>query len=140
MSIVGFDHVAIPVADPRAMMRFYSALGFKAPVYEEWATNDPLAFSVQFGESKINMHAPRAWKDPQVTLRCKRAAPGCGDFCFVWAGNVAGMLALLAEVGAKLEEGPVKRRGARRMGSAEGTSVYTRDPEGNLLEFIVYAD
>jgi catechol 2,3-dioxygenase-like lactoylglutathione lyase family enzyme len=36
--------------------------------------------------------------------------------------------------GADLEEGPVERFGAR----GAGTSVYFRDPDGSLLEFISY--
>jgi catechol 2,3-dioxygenase-like lactoylglutathione lyase family enzyme len=38
-------------------------------------------------------------------------------------------------VGANVEEGPIDRRGGRR---TTGSSVYTRDPDGNLLEFIIY--
>ena len=34
----------------------------------------------------------------------------------------------------EVEEGPVRRRGAK----GEGLSVYFRDPDGSLLEFICY--
>jgi len=44
---------------------------------------------------------------------------------------------LLDTVHAQIEEGPVTRNGGRR---ADGTSVYTRDPDGNLLEFISYGN
>jgi catechol 2,3-dioxygenase-like lactoylglutathione lyase family enzyme len=37
--------------------------------------------------------------------------------------------------GAEVIEGPVERQGGRR---AAGTSVYVRDPDGNLLEFMIY--
>jgi hypothetical protein len=33
------------------------------------------------------------------------------------------------------EEGPDTRRGARRV---DATSLYVRDPDGNLLEFMTY--
>jgi catechol 2,3-dioxygenase-like lactoylglutathione lyase family enzyme len=36
---------------------------------------------------------------------------------------------------AVIEEGPVPRRGARGI---EATSVYVRDPDGNLVEFMRY--
>ena len=53
----------------------------------------------------------------------------------VWEGNEADLRALLARVGAQIEEGPVERRGARRV---DATSIYVRDPDGNLLEFMTY--
>jgi len=40
----------------------------------------------------------------------------------------------LAAAGAQVVEGPCERQGAR----GAGTSTYTRDPDGNLLEFILY--
>lgn len=42
---------------------------------------------------------------------------------------------LITRLGAYIEEGPVGRRGGR---DQVGTSVYIRDPDGNLLEFIRY--
>ena len=42
----------------------------------------------------------------------------------------------LREHGVEVELGPVERRGARGV----GTSLYFRDPDGSLLEFISYAD
>ena len=41
---------------------------------------------------------------------------------------------LAASSGVAVEIGPVARYGAR----GEGTSVYFRDPDGSLLEFIAY--
>jgi catechol 2,3-dioxygenase-like lactoylglutathione lyase family enzyme len=73
-----------------------------------------------------------------MELRGPTAQPGCGDFCFVWSGPIDALQELLAEVGAAVEEGPVERRGGRAGGRAMGTSLYTRDPDGNLLEFITY--
>jgi catechol 2,3-dioxygenase-like lactoylglutathione lyase family enzyme len=53
----------------------------------------------------------------------------------VWDGSGEALRALLDDAGAAIEEGPVARHGGRR---TEGTSVYTRDPDGNLLEFMIY--
>ncbi|MBV8901910.1 MAG: VOC family protein, partial [Verrucomicrobia bacterium] len=44
-------------------------------------------------------------------------------------------VAHLQSHGVTVELGPVPRRGAR----GEGKSVYFRDPDGSLLEFIVYS-
>ena len=138
MSIVAFDHVAIPTDQPGEMLRFYRALGFTAPSLEDWAASGAPAFSIQFGENKINVHGPALWKDPSFTLRGKPAVPGCGDFCFVWKGSLESLRAKLSAAGAPIEEGPVERVGGANAGRAKGISLYTRDPDRNLLEFIVY--
>ena len=138
MSVTGFDHVAIPTEKPEEMLRFYRALGFAAPSPEEWAERGRRAFSIQFGDHKINVHPPALWRNAAFTLRGRSAHPGCGDFCFVWAGSLDDLRETLAKAGAIIEEGPVERLGGRGSGQAKGTSIYTRDPDQNLLEFMVY--
>jgi catechol 2,3-dioxygenase-like lactoylglutathione lyase family enzyme len=138
MTIAGFDHVAIPTAKPEEMLRFYRALGFSVPTPEEWRALRMPFFSIQFGENKINVHAPPMWGNPAFTLRGPTAKPGCGDFCFVWAGTQDALREALQAAGAAIEVGPVERVGGRDAGRAKGQSIYTRDPDHNLLEFIVY--
>jgi catechol 2,3-dioxygenase-like lactoylglutathione lyase family enzyme len=134
MSISAFDHVAIPTARPEEMLRFYRALGFGAPTPEQWKASGATHFSLHLGNQKINVHAPALWQNAKFTLRGPSALPGCGDFCFVWAADAEALLRTLREADAQIEEGPVERAGGR----AKGTSYYTRDPDGNLLEFIIY--
>ena len=43
---------------------------------------------------------------------------------------------MLNRAGAKVIEGPVGRQGGRKKSA---TSVYVRDPDGNLLEFMIYS-
>ncbi len=129
--IGGFDHVAAPMRNEEAMAGFYRALGCRV---DEGAR----IYAVHFGDHKINFHRPALWRDPQFTLRAPAARPPCGDFCFVWAGSAQELTAALDSAGAEVIEGPVARRGGRGGGRAEGTSRYARDPDGNLLEFIVY--
>ncbi len=133
MGIRSFDHVAIPIQNTGAMLSFYRALGFvvtdnKAPFY-----------SVHFGDQKINFHGCEMWQNEGFTLRGPTAKPGCGDLCFVWEGSIESLGALLQQADAQIVEGPVERIGGRDGGRARGTSVYVRDPDSNLLEFIVYA-
>ena len=138
MPVVAFDHVAVPSAQPERMLRFYRDLGFAAPDPQEWRALKARVFSVHFGDNKINFHAPALWERADFTLRGPAARPGCGDFCFVWSGSQAELIDVLDTAGATIEEGPVRRLGGRRGGLDEGLSMYTRDPDGNLLEFIVY--
>lgn len=138
MTVTAFDHVAVPAADPQALIDFYRALGFVATDYAEWKASGQRSFAVHFGDQKLNFHAPWFWQDPSFTLRGHTARPGCGDFCFVWAGTTGEIVALLQQAGAAVEVGPVDRVGGRSGGRDIGVSVYSRDPDGNLIEFIVY--
>ncbi len=138
MAVQSFDHVALPVADPRAMIEFYGALGFRVPDYDSWRESGRPLFTVKFGDNKINMHAPSLWQDKGFALRAPNAQPGCGDLCFVWADSEEALVQALERAGAPIEEGPVERVGGRALGRARGQSVYTRDPDNNLLEFIIY--
>jgi catechol 2,3-dioxygenase-like lactoylglutathione lyase family enzyme len=138
MPIVDLDHVAIPTDRPEELLRFYRALGFRGPTPEQWRERGSPFFSVSLGDTKINVHAPALWHDERFTLRGPTARPGCGDFCFVFEGTIDEAVALLTSAGAPVIEGPVERQGGRGNGRANGTSVYGRDPDGNLVELIVY--
>ena len=129
--VSGFDHVAAPMRDVDAMVGFYRSLGFRV--------NEGRGIcSVHFGDHKINFHRPAVWQDPSVTLRAPAAVPPCGDFCFVWDGSAADLQGVLRKAEADVIEGPIERTGGRGGGTDRGTSWYIRDPDGNLLEFIVY--
>jgi catechol 2,3-dioxygenase-like lactoylglutathione lyase family enzyme len=124
----GFDHVALPMANTDAMIAFYKALGCDV---RETAT----ACSVYFGDNMINFHRPTRWQDKTFTTRAPAAVPPCGDLCFVWEGSARSLTELLDRAAARIELGPVPREGGRRK---TGSSVYVRDPDGNLLEFMIY--
>ena len=62
-------------------------------------------------------------------------APGNSDLCFEWDGPIDAAVAHLLACDVEIELGPVARKGAK----GDGTSVYFRDPDGSLMEFISYA-
>jgi catechol 2,3-dioxygenase-like lactoylglutathione lyase family enzyme len=127
--IQGFDHVALPMENTEKMLAFYRGLGL--PVVE--SSN---ACSVYVGNQMINFHRPAHWQDKTFTLRAPAAQPPCGDLCFVWDGTPDSLKIMLDRAGAKAVEGPIERQGGRKKA---GSSVYVRDPDGNLLEFMIYA-
>jgi catechol 2,3-dioxygenase-like lactoylglutathione lyase family enzyme len=127
--VSGFDHVAVPMQNTDAMVAFYRRLGFQM-------TENENAVSVYIGTQMINFHRPTRWQDPAFTLRAPAAKPPSGDFCFVWSGSAVELKATLERAGVKIELGPVDRAGGRRK---TGSSTYVRDPDGNLLEFMIYA-
>ena len=127
--VSGFDHVAVPMRNTEAMIAFYRRLGFQM-------TENENAVSVYIGTQMINFHRPARWQDPAFTLRAPASKPPSGDFCFVWDATAAALKTWLQTAGAKVEVGPVDRAGGRRK---TGSSTYVRDPDGNLLEFMIYA-
>lgn len=126
--IAGFDHVSLPMRYTDAMVAFYRALGCEV-------AENPHVVSVYVGNQMINLHRPETWQRDGFTLRAPAATPPCGDLCFVWEGTAEELRDRLVRAGAEVEEGPVERSGGRQR---TGTSVYTRDPDGNLLEFMIY--
>jgi catechol 2,3-dioxygenase-like lactoylglutathione lyase family enzyme len=128
-AIHGFDHVSMPMQDTEAMVAFYRLLGLDV-------AENPHVVSVYVGNQMINLHRPETWQREGFTLRAPAATPPCGDLCFVWEGSREALHATLAQTGAEIEEGPVERQGGRR---AAASSVYVRDPDGNLLEFMIYS-
>ena len=129
--IAGFDHVAVPMRNTDAMLAFYRRLGFAV-------REDDRICSVHMAQHKINFHRPSLWESGAFDLRASAAEPPCGDFCFVWDGDIPSLQARLDAAGAEVIVGPVERQGGGNGGDAMGTSFYIRDPDQNLLEFIVY--
>jgi catechol 2,3-dioxygenase-like lactoylglutathione lyase family enzyme len=85
----------------------------------------------RLGEQQLNVHGPGA--DP-FPVAVDPVRPGNSDLCFVWDGTADEALEHLRVRDVEVIEGPVPRRGAL----GDGTSVYFRDPDGSLLEFISY--
>jgi catechol 2,3-dioxygenase-like lactoylglutathione lyase family enzyme len=127
-AVSGFDHVSLPLHDADAMVAFYRAVGFDVDELEHVVV-------VHVGDQMINFHREAMWTRADFTLRAPAATPPCGDFCVRWDGSADELDALLARLGVTVEEGPVPRRGARGI---EATSVYVRDPDGNLVELMRY--
>ena len=82
---------------------------------------------------KINVHGPD-WPARTGYHGARRPTVGGADFCLEWEGTVGEVLALLDKGGVTPEVGPATRTCAR----GPSTSVYFRDPDGNLVELTVY--
>ncbi|TNY26314.1 VOC family protein [Fulvimonas soli] len=121
MEVQSIDHLVLTVADVEATCAFYGrVLGMRAVSFGEGRR------ALAFGRQKINLHPHGREFEPKA----KRPVPGSADLCLVTATPAAEILAHLAACGVAVEEGPVRRTGAR--GPIE--SVYLRDPDGNLVE------
>jgi len=63
-------------------------------------------------------------------------ATGSADFCLRWEGTVQEAQDFLKQAGVPVLQEPAARSGAL----GPGTSLYVRDPDGNLIELITYGD
>ena len=91
----------------------------------------PVGFAYRFGDRQLNVHGPGV--APAEVARLP-VAPGNSDLCFEWNGPIAEAIAHLERCGVAVEAGPMQRFGAK----GAGTSVYFRDPDGSLMEFMSY--
>ena len=132
MSTVSIDHIAMPTANAERLIAFYKKLGFHINDEDEWRAGKMPAFSIQVGDSKINVH-PEGYT---ASLRGPTAVPGSADICFVWEGSAAECEQMLNDAGVEIISGPGARRGALRNRTA--VSLYARDPDENLLEWMIY--
>ncbi len=125
MKVRRLDHVVLTVASLEATVDFYTrALGMNVRAFEGGR------LALRFGDQKINLHEAGHELEP----RARAATPGSGDLCFVVEGPLDAWLAHLEALDVPVIEGPVPRAGA--LGPM--TSVYVRDPDGNLVEISSY--
>jgi catechol 2,3-dioxygenase-like lactoylglutathione lyase family enzyme len=120
------DHCVIHVSDWERSNAFYrDVLG------AELVDRGAGTWAYRFGTEQLNAHGPGVDADPVARIP---VAPGNSDLCFEWPGPIGNASSHLRDHGIEVEQGPVSRNGAK----GQGTSVYFRDPDGSLLEFISY--
>jgi catechol 2,3-dioxygenase-like lactoylglutathione lyase family enzyme len=125
---IRLDHSIVAVSDWETSNRFYrDVVGAQLVQHGE-----PPRVAYRLGDTQLNVHGPGV--DLSSNVAKLPVQPGNSDLCFVWPGPIEGATAHLARHGIQVETGPVTRLGAR----GEGISVYFRDPDGSLLEFISY--
>lgn len=122
---IAFDHCVVHVSD------FARSNAFYASVLGAEVVAAGTGFAYRFGDRQLNLHGPGVEPVPVARLPVQ---PGNSDLCFRWDGPISEAVAHLAAHGIEPELGPLRRFGAR----GHGTSVYFRDPDGSLLEFISY--
>jgi catechol 2,3-dioxygenase-like lactoylglutathione lyase family enzyme len=122
------DHISLTCGDIETTASWFQrVLGMDR---EEFGVDGRTA--LKFGGQKINLYMA----DEDITLTGASAGPGTATICFVTAVGTQDIVAHLATCGVTVEKGPVSRLGA--LGPM--SSVYCRDPDGNLIELSSYLE
>ncbi|MGH3738806.1 MAG: amino acid racemase [Micromonosporaceae bacterium] len=121
------DHCVIAVSDWDRSTAFYrDVMGARVVDHPDGR------IAYRFGDQQLNVHGQGLDIGPLVAR--PPVVPGGSDLCFAWPGTGDELRAHLQQHHVEVETGPVRRNGGR----GSGTSTYFRDPDGSLLEFIVY--
>jgi catechol 2,3-dioxygenase-like lactoylglutathione lyase family enzyme len=121
------DHCVIHVTDWERSNKFY------VEVMGAELVTRPAGFAYRFGDRQLNVHGPGVHPAEVARLPVQ---PGNSDLCFEWHGPIAGAIAHLKAHNVNIHCGPIQRFGAK----GTGTSVYFRDPDGSLMEFMSYGE
>ncbi|KAK5721001.1 hypothetical protein LTR15_006963 [Elasticomyces elasticus] len=125
-SVKAIDHVVLTAKDVDKTVEFYTTkLGMK---HETFKSNGIERHALTFGNQKLNLHLSGKEFEPKA----QHVQPGSEDLCFITDTLIDEVLSSWKSAGIEILEGGqvVERTGA--VGKLR--SVYTRDPDGNLIE------
>lgn len=126
VSIDRLDHLVLTVADVDATCAFYEKVLGMTPV-----TFGAGRRALHFGAQKINLHPAGRELEPKARV----PMPGSGDLCFISATPIDAVESHLRACGIELLEGG---QSTRTGATGPITSLYFRDPDGNLIEVSEY--
>lgn len=123
------DHLVVTCRDVTISASWYQrVLGMDV---EEFGEQNRTA--LKFGGQKINLRPVEATQQEWWT-GAAGGVPGTADLCFIVTVDADQIIAHLQQCGVAVAQGPVPKAGA--LGPI--TSVYCRDPDGNLIEISTY--
>ena len=118
------DHLVLTVRDLDRTVAWYVAVLGMRPLESGEGRR-----ALVLGQQTLNLHLAGHEIEPHAAA----PTPGSSDLCFLVDPSIAGVQAELDALGVAVEVGPVAREGA----TGPMTSVYVRDPDGNLVEIAV---
>lgn len=129
MRITALDHIVLNVADVERSIEFYcDRLGLAPERLDDYRRGEVKFPSVRLtGQSIVDLFPPAMHSS---------AEPGqnMNHFCVAVDGSMQDLEAALSRAGIAIETRMDNNFGARGL----ATSVYVRDPDGNVLELRTY--
>ena len=127
LCVEDLDHLVLNVSNLKDTCRFYQrVLGMTPFTFGDGRT------ALSFGSRKINLYEVGRGYSPQP----RNPLPGTAELCFLSRTPVVELLDHLKANAVAVVEGPVRREGA----FGPITSVYFRDPDGNMIEVANYTE
>jgi catechol 2,3-dioxygenase-like lactoylglutathione lyase family enzyme len=124
------DHVAITVADIDTTARFYTRLFGAEVLRDHMVDGRNIIRALRIGGGvQLSIHQ----LGNGVDLVAARPTPGSVDICFRIERPIEAAIKLLEGHGVEIVDGPSPRTDNEGRPS---TSVYFRDPDGNLVELM----
>ena len=109
LKVESIDHIVLTVHDLEATCEFYSrVLGMQVTTFGKGRK------ALLFGEQKINLHQVGKEFEPKAL----HPTPGSADVCFITDIPLGRVMDHMMACGVPIEEGPVRRTGAREIGRA----------------------
>ncbi|KAH8599208.1 Glyoxalase/Bleomycin resistance protein/Dihydroxybiphenyl dioxygenase [Bisporella sp. PMI_857] len=138
-TVKALDHLVLTCKSIPATIHWYTTyLGMRAHVFTPPSSSAAVPtqrHALLFGQQKINLHQQGAEFEPKAAS----ALPGTADLCFLVEDGTSLRDAVegFRKGGIEVLEGGkvVPRTGAR----GRISSVYVRDPDGNLIELSEYS-
>ncbi|HEY9649489.1 MAG TPA: VOC family protein [Coleofasciculaceae cyanobacterium] len=127
MKIERIDHLVLTVHDLNRTCNFYSHI-----FGMEVLTLSGGRKALRFGEQTIKLHVFGQEFEPKAL----NATRGSADLCLITKFPLSEAIQYMKSHGIEILEGPVQRIGA----IGRITSIYLRDPDGNLIEVSNYLD
>lgn len=128
------DHIVLNMEKEEEMINFYTKILMLAPErLADYHSGSALFPSVRLNDvTVIDLFPKKLWSNNDTS---KTHYSNLNHFCIALSKHFWNdLLNRLIANGIDIAEGPVTRWGAR----GDGTSIYFRDPEGNMIEARYY--
>lgn len=127
MKFINLDHMVLTVKNLNDSKDFYCKI-IGLPIIDEQKNN---FVALRCGNSLIKL---RKISNDAHAIVANKLQAGVFDFCLETSASIDEIIANFKHFNIPIDQGPIIKHGAK----GPMTSVYVRDPDGNLVEISTY--